>query len=64
VLPPPIPRIGDLSRLSQFVTGVADPQVMQLWIPQRLSLQAKRSNLGATVHTPGRDCFVACGASQ
>jgi hypothetical protein len=29
-----------------------------------LSLRAKRSNLGATVRTLGRDCFVASGSSQ
>ena len=33
------------------LTGGADPQVMKPSIPQRLSLRAKRSNLGATVPT-------------
>jgi len=27
-----------------------------------LSLGAKRSNPGATVPTPVKDCFVACGS--
>jgi hypothetical protein len=53
----------DAARLLLVVPRLRRPARCET-VDSRLSLRAKRSNLGATVPYPGGDCFVACGSSQ